>query len=160
MIQQATSFPLTDPDERPDGVLVIFDGQCAFCRGQVERLARWDRRGELAFISLHDPRVAERFPDLTHEQLMQDMYLIDRRGQRHRGAAALRQLSRRLPRLWILAPWLHLPGSLPLWQWGYRQIAKRRYWAGKYQECTDGSCAVHFGGSATPAAQHSARHDA
>ena len=76
------STKLPDPDERPAADLIIFDGQCRFCRGQVERLARWDYRQRLAFISVHDPRVRERFPNLTHEQLMQDMYLIDRRERR------------------------------------------------------------------------------
>lgn len=146
---------LADPQERPGAELVVYDGQCAFCRGQVERLARWDRAGRLAFISLHDPRVSQWLPDLTHDQLMQDMYLIDRQGQRHRGAAALRYLSRHLRPLWWIAPWLHIPGSLPLWQWGYRQVARRRYLGGKLDECVDDRCAVHFGERST-----AKRHDA
>jgi predicted DCC family thiol-disulfide oxidoreductase YuxK len=138
------TIPLADPAQRPEADLVIFDGQCRFCRAQVERLARWDRGQKLAFISLHDPRVPERFPDLTHEQLMQDMYLIDRRGHRHRGAAALKYLSRQLRPLWPLAPILHLPFVLPVAQAVYRQIAKRRYLMGKIDDCDDGSCRVHF----------------
>ena len=64
------------------------------------------------------------------------------------GAAALRYLSRKLPKLWVLAPFLHIPGSLPIWQWGYRQVAKRRYKiAGKQSgQCDDGgTCELHFG---------------
>jgi predicted DCC family thiol-disulfide oxidoreductase YuxK len=134
---------LTDPDERPLADVVIYDGECQFCRAQVERLARCDGSGKLAFISLHDSRVADRYPDLTHEQLMQDMYVVDRQGRRHCGAAALRHLSCRLPPLWPLAPWLHLPWTLPLWQGVYRQVAKRRYWWGKAEDCATGSCRVH-----------------
>ena len=52
-------------------------------------------------MSLHDPLVGERFPDLTHEQLMEQMYVVDRAGRRHGGAGAIRYLSRRLPRLWV-----------------------------------------------------------
>jgi predicted DCC family thiol-disulfide oxidoreductase YuxK len=135
---------LADPAERPDADLIIYDGKCRFCRAQVERLARWDRSGRLAFISLHDPRVAQRFPDLSHEQLMADMYLIDRRGRRHRGAAALRYVSRYLRPLWLLAPCLHIPCSLPVWQYLYRHVAKRRYLWGKLEECDDGTCHVHY----------------
>jgi predicted DCC family thiol-disulfide oxidoreductase YuxK len=142
MVEIATP-QLVDPDERPGAEVVIYDGQCRFCRAQVERLARWDRSGRLAFISLHDRRVSQRYPDLAPEQLMQDMYLIDRQQRRHRGAAALRYLSRRLPRLWPLVPLLHLPGTLALWQAIYRQVAKRRYWGGKLDECETGSCRVH-----------------
>ncbi len=140
----ASSTRLIDPSERPDVDVVIYDGKCRFCRAQVERLAAWDRNGQLSFVSLHDPRVAARYPDLSHEQLMQDMYLIDRNGGRHCGAAALRYLSRHLPILWPLAPFLHIPLSLPVWQFCYRQIAVRRYWWGKLEDCDDGTCHVHF----------------
>ena len=75
---------------------------------------------------------------------MQDMYVVDSRGRQHRGAAAFRYLSRRLPRLYPLAPLLHLPFTLPLWQWGYRQVANRRYRFGRTDDCDDGACAVHF----------------
>ena len=134
---------LPTPQERPEADVVIFDGHCKFCRGQVERLSRWDRGGRLAFVSLHDASVAEKYPDLTHEMLMDQMYIVDQQGNRYGGAAAFRYLTRRLPRLWVLAPILHIPFSLPLWQWGYRQVAKRRYKMGKV-ECTDDTCGVHF----------------
>jgi predicted DCC family thiol-disulfide oxidoreductase YuxK len=130
-------------EDRPEADVVIFDGQCPFCRAQVRRLAAWDRAGRLAFVSLHDPRVAERYPELSREQLLQQMFVIDRAGRPRGGAAALRYLSRRIGRLWLLAPLLHIPFSLPLWQWGYRQIAKRRYRLAGNQTCDSGSCEVH-----------------
>lgn len=141
---------LVDPDHRPGSDVVIYDGQCRFCRGQVERLAQFDRRGRLSFLSLHDPRVTERFPDLTHEQLMEQLYLIEPGGDRHAGAAAIRYLSRKLPLLWPLAPFLHVPASLPVWQWLYQQVARRRYrWGKLANDCDSGSCDLHFGRSAT-----------
>jgi predicted DCC family thiol-disulfide oxidoreductase YuxK len=135
---------LPDPDERPAASVLIYDGHCRFCTAQVKRLDRWDRKGQLAFLSLHDPRVAERCPDLTHEQLMEQMYLITPSGERYGGAAAFRYLSRRLPRLWALAPFLHIPFSLPLWQWGYRLVARQRYRWGRTDACDDDHCAIHF----------------
>jgi predicted DCC family thiol-disulfide oxidoreductase YuxK len=92
---------------------------------------------------LHDPAVAQRYPDLSHDALMRDMYLVDQRGRRYRGAEVLRYLSRRLTRLWWLAPLMHIPFSMPLWQWLYRQIADRRYRFGRVDQCADDSCAVH-----------------
>jgi predicted DCC family thiol-disulfide oxidoreductase YuxK len=129
---------------RPNADVVIFDGECTFCRSQVERLARWDRAGRLAFVSLHDPIVAERYPDLTHDQLMDQMYLIDSNGNRHGGAAAFRYLSRKMPRLWIIAPLMHVPFSLPLWQACYRQVAKRRYKIAGKSTCDSDACEVHL----------------
>lgn len=135
---------LADPQERPNADIVIYDGHCRFCTGQVERLARWDRRGRLAFLSLHDGRVSRLCPDLSHEQLMEQMYVMPPTGKRYGGARAVRYLSRRLPRLWLVAPLLHLPGSLPLWQWAYLAVAKRRYRLGHPDTCPDGSCDVHL----------------
>ena len=136
---------LPTPDQRPDADIVIYDGDCRFCTAQVKRLHAWDRRGRLAFLSLHDPEVGRRFPNLTHEQLMEEMFVVDPQGRQYGGAAAFRYLSRRLPRLWVLAPLMHIPFSLPLWQWGYRQVAKRRYRWGKNQQCDNDACKVHFG---------------
>ena len=134
---------LPGPTERPAAEVVIFDGHCGICRAQVARLARWDTRGRLAFLSLHDPEVARRYPDLAHDDLMRNMYVVDRSGRRHCGAAAVRQLSRRIPRLWPLTPLLYLPGTLPLWQWLYRQVADRRYRLSA-ATCEDGACQVHL----------------
>jgi predicted DCC family thiol-disulfide oxidoreductase YuxK len=72
------------------------------------------------------------------------MYVITPEGRRYGGAAAFRYLTRRLPRLWILAPLLHLPFSLPLWQWAYRQVARRRYQLAKSEPCEGDVCKVHF----------------
>lgn len=142
-----TSPPLSlpTPADHPAADVVIFDGHCKFCRAQVERLRRWDGKQRLAFLSLHDPEVARRWPDLTHDQLMAEMFVIRPGGERHRGAGAIRYLSRRLPILWWLAPLLHIPFSLPLWRTLYQQVAQRRYRYGKIDDCESGTCAVHFG---------------
>jgi predicted DCC family thiol-disulfide oxidoreductase YuxK len=141
----AKTVHLPSPAELPNAAIVIYDGHCKFCTGQVQNLARWDGKGRVAFISLHDPEVARRWPDLTHEMLMDQMYLVDPAGQRYAGAAAFRYLSRNLPLLWILAPIMHIPFTLPIWQFFYRQVAKRRYLMGKTADaCDDGGCKVHF----------------
>lgn len=136
---------LPDPDSLSDCDVVIYDGECEFCRGQVRNLRRLDSGGSrLGFLSLHDPRVAERFPDLSHDQLMKEMVVVDQQGTRHGGADAVRYLTRRLPLLWPAAPILHVPGSAGLWRWLYQQVAKRRYRiAGR--SCDGGTCDVHLG---------------
>jgi predicted DCC family thiol-disulfide oxidoreductase YuxK len=141
--RQFGNTTLPRPSDRPNANVVIYDGNCRICTRQITRLIWWDCQGKLAYLSLHDPEVATRFPDLTQEMLMRDMYVVDRLGRRHRGAEAVRYLSRHLRRLWWLAPLLHIPFSLPLWQRLYRLIADRRYRWGRIENCTDEACAVH-----------------
>ncbi|GIX00592.1 MAG: thiol-disulfide oxidoreductase [Pirellulaceae bacterium] len=131
--------PLPDPDEHPDLATVIWDGKCQFCRRQVERLRAIDG-GRLTYIDLHDPRVAERYPQLSYEQLMEQMWLITPAGEAYGGADAMRALSRRLPLLWPLAPLMHLPGMMPCWRRAYRWIAQRRY---RLAACDEGTCKLH-----------------
>ncbi|MFM7107029.1 MAG: thiol-disulfide oxidoreductase DCC family protein [Planctomycetaceae bacterium] len=117
---------------------VLYDGHCRFCQGQIAMLRRLDAWRSLRFVSLHDPEVGRDFPELDADDLMRQMYVVDRSGRAHGGAEAVRYLTRRLPLLWPLALPLHVPGSLPLWAALYRFVAKRRYAiAGS---CADGTC--------------------
>jgi predicted DCC family thiol-disulfide oxidoreductase YuxK len=129
MIQTAT---------KPDRATVLFDGQCRFCRSQIGLLRRLDLGNRLSFVSLHDPSVGRDFPEIPAVLLHEQMYVVDPEGRARGGAEAVRYLSRRLPLLWPAALLLHLPCSLPVWQWLYAWIAKRRLLiAGS---CSDGSC--------------------
>ncbi len=122
--------------------IVIYDGQCKFCIKQVENLRRLDGRDRLEFVSLHDERVKELVPDLSFDQLMEQMWVVTPQGSRFGGAAAIRYLTGRLPILMPLYPAMHFPGSMPLWSFLYRQVAKRRYKiAGR--NCDDGTCSLH-----------------
>jgi predicted DCC family thiol-disulfide oxidoreductase YuxK len=141
---------LPDPDQRPEADVVIFDGKCQFCQQQVRRLAMFDKwgkwlgqSGKLSYISLHDPRVGSRYPNLSHDDLMRQMYVVQASGEQHGGADAIRYLSRRLPALWVAAPVLHIPGSARLWRWMYGKVAQQRYrW--NRDECENDACAIHF----------------
>lgn len=122
--------------------VVLYDGHCRFCTRQIETLRRLDGKNRLRFLSLHDPSVATDYPDLSFDQLMAEMWVISTDAVRYGGANALRYLSRRLPILWPVSPLLHFPGSMPVWRWLYRQVAKRRYRiAGR--TCEDGTCSLH-----------------
>jgi predicted DCC family thiol-disulfide oxidoreductase YuxK len=117
---------------------VLYDGQCRFCRSQIALLRRLDLGGSLHFMSLHDPVVPEFFPELSRDDLLAQMYVIDTAGRARGGAEAVRYLSRKLPLLWPLAVLLHIPGTLPLWQALYRFVARNRMRiAGS---CTEGTC--------------------
>ena len=109
------------PPEKP---LLIFDGDCTFCRRWI---ARWQQSvGErvdcLPFQSLE---VTERFPELSREQLEQAVHLVESDGRVYRGAeAAFRSLSpvHRWPR-WIYES---VPGAAAVANVSYRFIAGHR----------------------------------
>ena len=121
---------------------VIFDGECKFCTRSVAALRRLDVSGRLQFISLHDPQVAARYPDLSHEMLMREMWVVSAGGAKYAGADAIRYLSRHMPLLYPLAPLLHLPFSRRLQRAAYRAIANRRYRISG-GDCTEGTCRFH-----------------
>ena len=135
---------LPSPSERPEADILIFDGQCRFCWAQMVRLHAIDTGGGLAYFSLHDPEVARRWPELSYEELMRHIYLVEANGDQHAGAAAFRLLSRKLRWLWWLAPIMHIPGSLPIWQFVYRQVARIRYRFGRVEECEGSTCSLHY----------------
>ncbi|PQO38365.1 thiol-disulfide oxidoreductase DCC family protein [Blastopirellula marina] len=144
--QQSTSTVLPQPGQRPGTDVVIYDGDCVICTGGVKILNRLDWFKRLSYLSLHDSQVSEVAPDLTFEQMMEEIWVIDHLGRRHSGAGAFRYLTRRLVLLWPVMPLLHIPGSLPLWKWLYQKVAAARYRFGKMsgEDCGD-ACELHFG---------------
>ncbi|TWT47505.1 thiol-disulfide oxidoreductase DCC family protein [Botrimarina hoheduenensis] len=133
----------------PDTDVVLYDGECAFCRARMEQLRWFDRpllglRGHrLAYLSLHAVEVATLYPQVPHQRLLEEMVVVDPQGRIHGGADAVRHLSRRLPRLWWLAPILHLPGSKGVWRALYRCLARNRYrLGGRVADCHEGVCAI------------------
>lgn len=134
-------------------------------------LQRLDFRKQLSFISLHDPQVTQWWPDLSYDQLMQQIFVVPAvepvvaaspaaesqdvvakklagRKQRIGGAEGFRFIAWRFPLLWPVALVLSIPFSLPLWKSIYDFIARQRYRFGRLadQDCgPDGTCELHFG---------------
>ena len=127
----ANPLGLPDPDDaaadaagRP---VVVYDGQCVFCRAGMKRLRAMDLTGRLTFLSLHDPRVGRFCPNRSAGELNDEMVIVAPDGTQHGGADALKYLTRTLPLMYPAMPVLHFPGTAWLWRAGYRQLAKRRY---------------------------------
>lgn len=129
------------PNEKP---VVLFDGECNFCRSQIDLIRRMDGKDRLVMLSLHDPSVRERFPDLTKDQLMEQMWIVTADGRRFGGAFAVRYLATILPILWPIMPLMYIPYSMHVWQPLYRFVARNRYRiAGRNCE-EGGACSFHY----------------
>ena len=139
---KVSTVALPSPAERPDADVVIFDGHCGICTAQVKKLPFWDCRQRLAYLSLHDPEVQRRWPDVSHDRLMQEMLILDRNGNHYWGPEAIRYLTRRLRRLWWAAPLAYFPGSMLLWRPLYRWVARNRYRLSA-KSCDTGGCSLH-----------------
>jgi predicted DCC family thiol-disulfide oxidoreductase YuxK len=142
-IMTSSETVLPTPADRPEADVVIYDGHCRICTAQVRKLPWWDFQKHLAYLSLHDAEVARRWPDLSHDRMMQEMVIVDRDGKRHWGPEAIQYLSRRLRRLWWAWPVLNFPGSMVLWRSAYRWVARNRYRLSGGPTCDEDTCALH-----------------
>ncbi len=133
---------LPAPHDRPAADVVVYDGACAFCRHQMQRLHQWDTKDRLTFVSLHAAEVSSRWPDLNQDRLLEEICVVSHDGRRLFGAAAFQYLSTRLPRLWPLSVLMHIPFSMPLWRAAYRLFAKHRYRLSQKYPCPNDACDV------------------
>jgi pimeloyl-ACP methyl ester carboxylesterase/predicted DCC family thiol-disulfide oxidoreductase YuxK len=104
--------------------VLLYDGECGFCRAQVERLRR--RTGDAVEYAAYQD-AAHRFPHLPREALARAVHYVDENGRASRGAEAVfRVLAARRnshPLLWMYA---HVPGFAPLAEAFYGIIARNR----------------------------------
>ncbi|RKX31218.1 MAG: hypothetical protein DRP71_13775 [Verrucomicrobia bacterium] len=113
--------PSLPPLSRP---VVLFDGDCDFCRFWVDR---WQARSGDRMDFLPYQEVSDRFPFFREQDLEEAVHLVEPGGLIHRGAAAvirLRELGmdrHRLARIHRKHRWF-AAGC----EWGYRRIARNR----------------------------------
>jgi predicted DCC family thiol-disulfide oxidoreductase YuxK len=112
------------PPQSLNRPLLLYDGDCGFCRFWV---ARWQAvtRGAVDFA----PAQAEaaRFPQITQEAWTRSVQLITPEGAVYAGAEAVfRTLAYAPGRGWALALYRHLPGAQPATEAAYRLVAAHR----------------------------------
>lgn len=106
--------------------LLVFDGECKFCRYWVER---WRRvtEDQIDYAPFQDPSVTNRFPDLPRAEFESAVHLIEPGGRVFRGAeAVLRSLAVNPAKRWALWIYQKVPGAAGLAEWAYRRIARNR----------------------------------
>ena len=79
------------------GWLVLYDGECGFCRASLGWLLRWDRRGRLEPVALQSARAADILAELSEEERMDSWHLVSPDGERWSAGAAAPRLLRLLP---------------------------------------------------------------
>lgn len=117
--------------------VLIYDGECAFCRQWVRRWQRWDRRGRVRLLSLQDP-AAVQLSGRSREQLEEAMCLVLPGGIVRVGADVLPDLLTFVSGGTLVRIALGFPGVMWLTHRVYGWVARRRYRLG----CGGGHCRV------------------
>jgi predicted DCC family thiol-disulfide oxidoreductase YuxK len=108
----------------PERPVVVFDGDCGFCR---QWIARWRQTlGDRAeFVPYQE--AAPRFPEIPESAFSDAVHLVEPDGRVSRGAEAVfRMLSYAPGRGWPLRLYRRLPGFAPLTEACYRLVARHR----------------------------------
>ena len=113
---------------------LIYDGQCEFCRRQVEVALGLDADRRINAIPFQSADL-ERF-GVSRDAVEEAMHLVAPTGTVWRGAAATREIVRLLPRIRLMAWLFRLPGAMSIAERAYRSIAKRRHHFG----CNSSAC--------------------
>jgi len=123
--------------------VLLFDGHCRLCTAGARKLARWARPGAVELASFQDPSVLGRFPDLTRDQCLQAMHLVEPDGHVFGGAEAV--VAVLVTRGWLFA-WTrlyYLPGLRWLADRAYRWVARNRYRLTGRAPCDETGCVLH-----------------
>src|SRR5258705_4935802 len=103
--------------------LVIFDGDCSFCRTWIEY---WRRlTGDRVAYEPYQ-KVAGEFPEIPRERFARAVHLALPDGKVVSGAEAVYRSLAFAGRSWPLKLYLHLPGFAAVSEWIYAFIAEHR----------------------------------
>jgi lipase maturation factor 1 len=115
---------VSNPPPKP---LLIWDGDCHFCRRWIERWRVITGR-EVEYAP--NQEIAERFSEIPPEQFQRSVVYIERNGQVFVGAAAVyRSLCCRRSKRWLWWSYQHVPGFAPVSELAYRVVAENRPFA-------------------------------
>jgi predicted DCC family thiol-disulfide oxidoreductase YuxK len=123
-----------------DGVILIYDDDCGFCRWSLERVLRWDRDRRVRPIPLRSAEADRLLAGMAPERRAASWHLVTGDGGVASGGAAVAPLLRRLPGGGPLAAVAAaLPGPTDA---AYRLVATNRDRLGRL--LGERRCAVHL----------------
>jgi predicted DCC family thiol-disulfide oxidoreductase YuxK len=134
---------MTPDEERPAGErlpdrpLLLFDGDCGFCRFWV---ARWRAtlRDQVDFAPAQQE--VSRLPQITEQAWRRSVQLVMPEGMVYGGAEAVFRTLVYFPgRRWMLAVYRYLPGARPASEAAYRLVADHREFFFKFARLALGS---------------------
>ena len=121
--------------------VVLYDGFCPLCRKSVRLLRSLDWLNVLTFASARDTdQLRKLHVTVEPKRLLEEMHLLTPDGEHvYHGFRAFRWMAWRLPLLWVLAPFLYLPGMETVGQRAYLWVARNRF---RLLPCHGGVCTL------------------
>lgn len=114
----------------PDKPLMLWDGDCGFCKRSAQRLQR--RTGDQIDYAAYQTMLA-RFPEIPEAELEKAVHLVEPDGGIYHSAEAIYRALAHAPG-WRWTNRLYEKSSLfrALSEWGYRRVANNRYFISKF----------------------------
>lgn len=112
------------PDNK---TVVLYDGGCGLCRGEIAHYARLDRDNRLEWVDLNTDHALLSALGVSRDQAMRRMHAIDADGVLRDGVCAFLAVWQALPYYRRLPGLIHALRLVPLLELGYRRFAGWRY---------------------------------
>ena len=108
--------------------IVLYDGECPFCRKSVSILRTLDTRQRLDIRDCRNPdNIPPAASSIPAKRFLDEMHLVAPSGKVYSGFKAFRWMAGRMPLTMLLWPLLFIPGVPWIGQKAYLWIAKHRY---------------------------------
>jgi predicted DCC family thiol-disulfide oxidoreductase YuxK len=118
----------------PGRMVIVYDGNCAFCRRSILEIRRRDRDKRFLYMPRQTPGIEVQYPQATVGDFDTGLRLIDSSGDLYIGADAIHQIVSRLP-VWRRLAWAYrVPLFRTFAKWAYARVAANRMQLSHY--CT------------------------
>jgi predicted DCC family thiol-disulfide oxidoreductase YuxK len=112
--------------EAPRKPLMLFDGECQFCRFWIHRWSAQTREA-VDYLPSQEFSVPRRFPEIPKKEYRQSVLLIEPSGVVYHGAeAAVRSLATNPRHRWMARIYYQVPGVRPVSEWAYKVVSAHR----------------------------------
>lgn len=91
--------------------VLLYDGNCGFCRTWINRLRRWDRAGRIDYVPCQQRAAVADLPAIGDDALEHAAHLVAPDGSVRAGARAMPMLLGYLRGGGLLRPFYYIPGG-------------------------------------------------
>ncbi len=107
--------------------VLLYDGDCGFCRRWIARLERWDVRSRIRCVPAAERSRVPGLPPISETALQQAMHLVTPDGRVHAGGLAMTAMLPYLPGGSVLRVLFRVPGIQAITNRVYRWVAEHRH---------------------------------